>query len=545
LSSTADPAAPERRLLLLTPTGRDAELSRRVLAEAGIVCATCEDWSGLCHELQTGAGAVLIAEEALLADGEGAAFAKYLEAQPPWSDLPVLILTGLGADSPAVQAASQTLGNVTLLERPIRVGALVSSVRTALRARDRQYQIRNALEELEQTAQALRESESQLREADMRKDEFLATLAHELRNPLAPIRNSLQILRLTGESDPTLQRVREMMERQLNLMVRLVDDLLEVSRITRGKIDLHMEELSVAAIMRAAIETSRPVIDAGHHAITIDVPTGLPPLRGDAMRLAQVFANLLNNAAKYTDDGGSIHIGSWREEDEVVVSIRDSGIGIAPDLLPRVFEMFMQVRRTARRAQGGLGVGLTLVKSLVELHGGSVQARSDGPGKGSEFIVRLPVASGSERAGGSSPSLPSGGVLRDRKVLVVDDNRDAADSLAMLLRLMGADVRVAYGGEDAYQSYLAFRPSVSFLDIGMPEVDGYEVARRIRRDPASESAILVALTGWGQEDDRRRSSEAGFNHHLVKPVHLELLESVLHAALAPQTKGESVTHLAQ
>jgi signal transduction histidine kinase/ActR/RegA family two-component response regulator len=543
--SASGAASADRRLLLLTPTGRDASLCRRVVGDANIECTSCEDWDDLQRELEAGAGAVLIAEEALLSDDQGDALSRYLEAQPPWSDLPVLILTGAGADSAAVQRASQMFGNVTLLERPIRVGALVSSVRTALRARGRQYQIRNALEELEQTAQALRESESQLREADMRKDEFLATLAHELRNPLAPIRNSLQILRLTGESDPTLQRVREMMERQLNLMVRLVDDLLEVSRITRGKIDLHMEALSVAAVIRAAIETSRPLIDAGHHAITIDVPMGLPGLRGDAMRLAQVFANLLNNAAKYTDDGGNIHIGAWREADEIVVSIRDSGIGIAPDLLPRVFDMFMQVRRTARRAQGGLGVGLTLVRSLAELHGGSVEARSEGLGKGSEFIVRLPVAKGDANDCSDPPGISSESLLRNRKVLVVDDNRDAADSLAMLLRLMGADVRVAYGGEDAYQSYLAFRPSVSFLDIGMPEVDGYEVARRIRRDPDSKHAVLIALTGWGQEDDRRRSSEAGFNHHLVKPVHLELLESALHAALVARGKGESVTHVAQ
>jgi signal transduction histidine kinase/ActR/RegA family two-component response regulator len=538
-------ASADRRLLLLTPTGRDAALCRRVVGDSGIECTACEDWEHLERELEIGAGAVLVAEEALLSDGHGHALARYLESQAPWSDLPVLILTGAGADSPAVQRAAQTLGNVTLLERPIRVGALVSAVRTALRARDRQYQIRNALEALEQTAQALRESESQLREADLRKDEFLATLAHELRNPLAPIRNSLQILRLTGESDPTLQRVREMMERQLNLMVRLVDDLLEVSRITRGKIDLHMEALSVASVIRAAIETSRPVIDAGHHAITIDVPSGLPGLRGDAMRLAQVFANLLNNAAKYTDDGGNIHIGAWRDEDHVVVSIRDNGIGIAPDLLPRVFEMFMQVRRTARRAQGGLGVGLTLVKSLAELHGGSVEARSEGLGKGSEFIVRLPVAREDSHDCSDPPGLSAGGTLRNRRVLVVDDNRDAADSLAMLLRLMGADVRVAYGGEDACQSYFAFRPSVSFLDIGMPDLDGYEVARRIRRDPASRDTVLVALTGWGQEDDRRRSAAAGFDHHLVKPVHLELLESVLHAALGSRGKAESVAHLAQ
>jgi signal transduction histidine kinase/ActR/RegA family two-component response regulator len=525
--------ATERRLLLLTPTGRDAVLSRAVLAEAGIESAPCDDWAQLHRELETGAAALLVSEEAMLTDGEGAAFAQFLEAQPPWSDFPVLLLTVRGADSPAVRHASQTLGNVTLLERPIRMGALVSAVRAALRARDRQYQIRNALKELEQTAQALRESEQQLREADTRKDEFLATLAHELRNPLAPIRNSLQILRLTGESDPTLTRVREMMERQLNLMVRLVDDLLEVSRITRGKIDLHYEEISVGTAIRAAIETSRPVIDAGRHVMTIDVPAKLPKVNGDGIRLAQVFANLLNNAAKYTDDGGRIHVAAWQDGDEVVVAIRDTGIGIPAEMLPRVFDMFTQVRRTSRRAQGGLGVGLTLVRSLIELHGGRVIARSEGLGKGSEFLVRLPVAKGDAAARSALESVPQRALLLHQRILVVDDNRDAADSLAMLLRLMGADVRVAYGGEDAVRGASSHCPAVMFVDIGMPDLDGYEVARRIRNDPGCTKASLVALTGWGQAEDRRRSSEAGFDHHLVKPVDLEVLEAVLHSCLEP------------
>jgi signal transduction histidine kinase len=526
-------AAEDLRLLLLTPTGRDAALTAAVLAESGIGCTACEDWAHLRDELDRGAGVVVLAEEALLWNGDGDAFVHCLESQPPWSDLPVLLLTGRGADSAAANRAAQLFGNVTLLERPIRVRALVSAVRAALRARARQYQIRDALKELEQSTQALRDSELQLRQADLRKDEFLATLAHELRNPLAPIRNSLQILRLTGESDPTLTRVREMMERQLNLMVRLVDDLLEVSRITRGKIDLHFEETAVGSAIRAAIETSRPVIDAGRHRITIDVPADIPNVSADSMRLSQVFANLLNNAAKYTDDGGNIHVAAWREGGEVVVAIRDTGVGIAPEMLPRVFDMFTQVRRTSRRAQGGLGVGLTLVKSLTELHGGRVEARSAGLGKGSEFTVRLPIATGDAPAKPRVANAPHPRVVLHRRMLVVDDNRDAADSLAMLLRLMGADVHVAYGGEDALQGASSHHPAVMFVDIGMPDLDGYEVARRIRNDPAFASSILVALTGWGQEEDRRRSSAAGFDHHLVKPVDIEVLEAVLHSALEP------------
>jgi signal transduction histidine kinase/ActR/RegA family two-component response regulator len=519
LNTAEEDSRQERRVLLLTPTGRDALLTQAVLSEADIECAPCPDWTHLSRELEAGAGAVLMAEEALLTDGQGQSFVQFLEMQPPWSDLPVLVLTGRGADSPAVRHAAELFGNVTLLERPTRIGALVSAVRAALRARDRQYQMRDALREL--------------READVRKDEFLATLAHELRNPLAPIRNSLQILRLTGESDPTLARVREMMERQLNLMVRLVDDLLEVSRITRGKIDLHFEPIALGSAIRAAIETSRPVIDAGRHRITIDVPSDLPKVRGDAIRLAQVFANLLNNAAKYTDDGGKIHVSAWHDGHEVIVAIRDTGIGIAADMLPRVFDMFTQVRRSSRRAQGGLGVGLTLVKSITELHGGRVNARSEGLGKGSEFIVTLPVAAGEALEPRNPPHPPHPRVLLHRRMLVVDDNRDAADSLAMLLRLMGADVHVAYGGADALEGASTHIPAVMFVDLGMPDLDGYEVARRIRSNPSFTDSILVALTGWGQEEDRRRSSEAGFDHHLVKPVDIEVLEAVLHSSLEP------------
>jgi signal transduction histidine kinase/ActR/RegA family two-component response regulator len=520
----------ERRLLVLTPTGRDAPLTRAVLTRNAIDCEACEDWHHLLREIERGCGAVLLAEEALLGEVVSE-FVRHMTSQPPWSDIPVLILTARGADSAIIAAVLKKLDNVTLLERPIRVAALLSATRTALRARERQYQIREHLSELERATQALRASEAQLREADSRKDEFLATLAHELRNPLAPIRNSLQILRLNDETDATLKRVREIMDRQLNLLVRLVDDLLEVSRITRGKIDMRLERIDIASVIRSAVETSRPVVDAGRHALSVDIAPDLPATMGDAVRLAQVFSNLLNNAAKYTEEEGRIELTARRIDGFIEVIVADSGIGIAPDMLPRVFDMFVQVRRSASRAQGGLGVGLTLVKSLVERHGGTVEAYSEGLGRGSRFVVKIPAKVPASDPTARVESRPQTLLLKDRRALVVDDNHDSADSLAMLLRLMGAEVRVVYGGQDALDGLAAYAPTVMFVDIGMPEIDGYAVARRVRRHPSCSGILLIALTGWGQEEDRRRSYEAGFDHHLVKPASLEELERVLREAL--------------
>ena len=329
---------------------------------------------------------MLLPEEAVALD-RSSRLANWLNQQPLWSDLPVLILARSGADSAAVAQAMDQLGNVTVLERPIRVAALVSAVRTALRARQRQYQARAQLARIEQ-------SERDLREAHIRKDEFLAILAHELRNPLAPIRNSLHILRLTNrDDDPTVKRAGETMERQVDHMVRLVDDLLEVSRITRGKIELRMQAVDLATVLRSAAETSRPLIDEAGHRFSMEIPPEPLVLRADPVRLAQIFANLLNNAAKYTSPGGQIRLAVRRENGGVVVSVRDTGIGIPRDMLPRVFELFTQVDRHVDRAQGGLGIGLTLVKRLVEMHDGTVEAHSEGPGRGSEFVVRLPLPS--------------------------------------------------------------------------------------------------------------------------------------------------------
>jgi PAS domain S-box-containing protein len=372
-----------------------------------------------------------------------------------------------------------------------------------------------------------RGAEEALKEADRRKNEFLATLAHELRNPLAPIRNSLHILRLAGSDSGAAERVHEMMERQVNHMIRLVDDLLEVSRISRGKIELRKEPVELAAVVRSAVETSKPLIDAARHQLAISLPAEPLVLEADPVRLAQVLANLLNNAAKYTDEGGQIWLTGRREGAQAVVSVRDNGAGIPRDMLQKVFDLFTQVDRTYNRSQGGLGIGLTLVRNLVDKHGGSVEARSAGPGQGSEFVVRLPLAEGRPGPQGANQRGDLPAAVAPRRILVVDDNLDAADSLAMLLKFLGADVYTVNGGPAAIEALTTYRPSVVLLDIGMPGMDGYEVARRARQHPEGRDVTLIALTGWGQEEDRRRSAEAGIDHHLVKPVELGALEALL------------------
>jgi signal transduction histidine kinase/ActR/RegA family two-component response regulator len=513
----------ERRILVLAPTKRDATLTCSILREHQIECVACENVEELTRELPLGAGAILLAEEVVSA-GESKPIADQLAAQEPWSDLPVMLITNQGADSPAVALALRTLGNVTLVERPTRVPALVSTVQTALTARERQIQVRDYLLERVRTAEALKQ-------ADRRKDEFLAVLAHELRNPLAPIRNSLQILRMTAVNDPTVDRVCEMLERQVNHMVRLVDDLMEISRITRGVIELQREETDVATVLRSAVDTSKPLLEARQHQLAISLPAEPVPLYGDAVRLAQVFSNLLNNAAKYTEPGGQIWLTAKREGSEISISVRDNGIGLSDEALTTVFDLFMQVDRSANRSQGGLGIGLTLVENLVELHHGTIEAHSDGLGKGSEFIVRLPIgrAKQQEEAPPSASSKLQN--MPRRRVLVVDDNQDAAASLGTLLSFLGTDVQVVNDGPTALSVMESFQPEVVFLDIGMPGMDGLEVARRIRENSDYDHVVLIALTGWGQAEDRGRTQEVGFDHHLVKPADISALQELLVSAV--------------
>lgn len=384
----------------------------------------------------------------------------------------------------------------------------------------------------------LRRIASELSDADRRKDEFLATLAHELRNPLAPIRNGLELLRLAGGNLNTVEGVRKLIERQLNQMVRLVDDLMDVSRISTGRLQLRKERVVLASVVQSAVETSRPLIEAMGHVLTIELPGQALDIEVDPVRLAQVLLNLLNNAAKYSERNGRIWLTAVQHGSEVAVAVRDAGIGIPTDQLDRVFDMFAQVERALDKSQGGLGIGLCLVKRIVELHGGRVEAHSQGVGTGSEFIVWLPLLVDASVLHGRAERLQEADT--PQRILVVDDSRDIADSLASMLRLLGNETCTAYDGEEAIAAADAFRPDVVILDIGLPKLNGYEACLRIRDLDQGKSMVIIAQSGWGQETDRRRTSEAGFDHHLVKPVDPEALMRLLrskHSDLAPESRS--------
>jgi len=411
--------------------------------------------------------------------------------------------------------------------RRIAISLTVSPVRAADGTVIAASKVARDISERKLAEQRLQQSEEALRLADRRKDEFLALLAHELRNPLAPIRYALAANRKPGRTPEQRKQAEEIIERQINHMSRLLEDLLDISRITRGTLELKKTRTELTSIIGAAIETARPLLDAKHHNLALDLPTQPVQLEADVVRLAQVFSNLLINAAKYTDPGGRIQLRAVREPGSVVVSVSDSGIGISAELLPRVFTMFFQSHQALGRAEGGLGIGLSLVRGLVMLHGGSVQARSEGAGKGSEFIMRLPTGTPLPEpldAEAESESLAAGAGL---KILVVDDNRDAADTCAMLLEASGHHVQTAYTGRQALELARTFRPHALLLDIGLPDIDGYELARQVRAAPWGRTAVLVAVTGWGQEQDRLRAVAAGFDQHLVKPISAETVDSLL------------------
>jgi len=372
----------------------------------------------------------------------------------------------------------------------------------------------------------LRQLAADLSDAAHRKDEFLATLAHELRNPLAPIRNGLQLLMMPGMQAAAVEQARSMMDRQLTHMVRLIDDLMDVSRITQGKLQLRKEHVPLAAVLESALETIRPLVERMGQELTVTLPQQPLMVDADATRLAQVFQNLLHNAVKYSDRGGHIQLNVEVQERGVVVTVKDTGIGIAADQLPRIFQMFTQLDRSLEMARGGLGIGLTLVKRLVEMHGGRVEVMSEGLGRGSEFVVRLPIVVDSSTPQESVDEAEHS-VRSSFRILVVDDNRDGADSLAEMLKMVGNDTRTAYDGQAGVDAAGEFRPDVILLDIGLPKLNGYEACRRIRNEPWGAGVVLIALTGWGQDEDRRRSHEAGFDRHLVKPVDPQALMKLL------------------
>jgi DNA-binding response OmpR family regulator len=377
-------------------------------------------------------------------------------------------------------------------------------------------------------AQLRRGAIDALRQADRHKDEFLATLAHELRNPLAPILNALHLLKGTDVPDGRIRSAREILDRQVHHMVRLVDDLMEVSRITLGQINLRLEKITLREAITDALEAARPVIDANRHALSVELPPEFLLVNGDATRLSQVFQNLLVNAAKYTPQGGRIALRTECIDDEVRISVLDTGIGIAKELQPRVFDLFTRVHPEERIKTSGLGIGLALAKRLVEMHGGRLELHSKGPGMGSEFVVSLPLCSSTTRSAQAVDAVSGPSASQSTKrVLIVDDNKDAAESLAMILQMDGSIVQIAENGSQALKDFVQFAPDVVLLDIGLPDLDGYEVARRMRESARVDRVLLVALTGWGQAEDKRRAIEAGFDEHLTKPVDPEILRVLL------------------
>ena len=396
------------------------------------------------------------------------------------------------------------------------------------------------LDECAELLERVRRTEAELAEFHRRKDEFLAMLAHELRNPLAPLLNATRILCLKVDEPETAACMRAMIEQQVRHMARLVDDLLDITRITRGAIRLRTEEVDLGEIAASALEAACPMMDTSSLTLSVSRPERPVRLEGDATRLEQVVTNLLNNAAKYTDPGGTIHLSIEQDGDDAVLRVRDSGIGIAPPMLPRVFDLFAQADCSLARSRGGLGIGLTLVRSLVLLHGGTVQARSPGLGQGSEFIVRLPALTRADAPAPNDGDPPVAGREPGSTVLIVDDNVHAASSLAMLVEHWGHSPRVAHDGAQALDMALAHRPEVVLLDIGLPGMDGLEVARRLRQSPGLDHALIVAMTGYGQDEDRRRSREAGFDHHLVKPVDLDQLEKLLVRPAPPPASAVAV-----
>jgi CheY-like chemotaxis protein/nitrogen-specific signal transduction histidine kinase len=394
------------------------------------------------------------------------------------------------------------------------MATFITAARTALRERERQYELRRLLAEL--------------RESDRRKDVFLAMLAHELRNPLAPIRNASEIFRRAGTNNPTLRRAGEIVDRQVTQLARLIDDLLDVSRITQGKVQMRRQRVGLQALLAQSVETAAPWVDAKRQRLHVTMPSLPVTLNADPARLAQVIGNLLNNATKYTPEGGTIWLSARRVGERLVVRVRDDGIGIAPAMLPTVFDLFTQIDTSLDRSQGGLGIGLTLVRAIVELHGGRIRATSRGLGRGSSFLFWLPALPGDVEEPQSKPAhAPIRNGRHSRRLLLIDDNVDAVESLALLLSAEGHQVRTAYEGESALAVAEDFHPDLVILDIGLPGMDGYEVARKIRARPEIGSPTLVALTGYGQQEDRKRARAAGFDHHFIKPADVQALQKLI------------------
>jgi signal transduction histidine kinase/CheY-like chemotaxis protein len=509
---TSDPEALEHRVLVLAPTGRDTQLACDILTSHGILAEACEGIQDLATRILEGAGAALVTEESLTAPAI-AVLAEAVERQPRWSEFPIMIFTSELTSDAHVRSIEQlgTRASVTLIDRPVHIKTLVSAARSVLRAREHQYEIRDLLEELEE----------RVRE----RDQFLALLGHELRNPLYAI---VLAAEESGEEDLELLRSKmSVIERQARRLRRLVDDLLDVARVTRGKIELRTRKKDLREVVRRCIEEMQPTVERSGITLTMELAEAPVPVDVDEVRMEQVLTNLVTNSMKYSPPGGQIEVIVGSDDDGAFFCVRDDGDGIEPEVLPHIFDLFAQASTRKDVHQGGLGIGLTLVRSLVELHGGTVAAESDGPGMGCTMIVRLPLAEGTisapvKAASDGRSSRPAA----MRRIVIVEDNEDIRALLSAGLTRLGHQVETAGDGPGALELVAETRPDVALIDIGLPGLNGHEVARRIRSE-VSHPILLVALTGYGQPEDREQALEAGFDEHLTKPIDIRRLQKLI------------------
>lgn len=519
------------RILVVAPFGYDAKVITDVLARESVPALLCADLPQACHDAQRGAALLVIAEEAILSDADTRILSELLSNQPAWSDIPIVLLLSSTTKSNGKLAGEKISGsgNITLLERPMHINTFLSAIRVALRSRARQYQVRDLLQQ--------READLRRREQDVRaRDEFLAMLAHELRNPLAPIRNALHIMKLTGSTDKRTERPREIIERQIAHMVRIIDDLMDVSRVERGKVQLCCEAIELSQAVSRAVESCRASIQARSHELKLSLDVE-PPIWIDAdpTRLEQMVINILNNAAKYTAPGGCIWVSIRREGPHGVIEVRDSGRGISHDMLDKVFELFTQVRSSLDRNEGGLGIGLSLVKKLAELHGGKVTASSPGIGQGSTFTLMLPLRTDAPSVMQDEKNHAGGDMCR---ILIVEDNDDSRESLQMMLSLFGHLVDVAPDGETGLTMLLQKEPDVALIDVGLPGLDGYTLVREALSAKPALKTRLIALTGYGQPEDQRRALQSGFANHITKPVAPDNLANIISGCTIRGERGD-------
>ncbi|XLZ71089.1 hybrid sensor histidine kinase/response regulator [Massilia sp. SR12] len=498
----------EQRIVVFAPVGKDARLIQEVLSYAQLECDICLLLPEVVPQLRLGAATLFVIEEAFNVDFL-AELTSFLSSQPAWSDLPVLVLSKQGLDSPAVRNVFEQVGNVTLLERPVRRATLLSAALSARRARLRQYE---------------------MREVDRRKDEFLAILGHELRNPLAPIRTAMDVMNTMPDSTPRVRHITQVVERQVKHLTRLVDDLLDVARITNDKVALRCEWVALDTVLQHAVELCRPQLEAGGQVLDVRQPPGSVLLAGDRARLVQSLANVLGNAIKFSPRGAQVALRAEVDGGDIVLSVRDHGPGLEPEARARIFELFVQGPAGRAHALGGLGIGLSLAQRFTRMHGGTVQVHSgdQGQGPGCEFVLRMPIVV-AERRRRPRPDLRAGGADGEGplRVMVVDDNVDGAEMLQVMLEMDGYLVGKAHDGQGAIALAERFHPHVALMDIGLPDMQGYEAARRIHALRADDETVFIAMTGWGHEEARRLAAEAGIQHYLVKPVDLNALRQQL------------------